>query len=143
MGINVKEETCLGCTYQLLSFILCRLSFSVTSAGDMAGRGERASLSAPTSSASRDQFETALVSSSARWRDGLTSWKILLVGEHEQEAVPHLSVGEDPLELGPGLVDSLTVPRVNHKDESLQIARSDEGAAVWFSHEILVKDTGE
>lgn len=64
----------------------------------------------------------------------LTSRKILLVGKHKQQAIPHLAVGQDPLELCASLVDSLPVSRVNHEDESLRIKRMnwvDQSLVAW------------
>lgn len=47
--ITTQNLTHLGCTYHVLSRILCRPSFSVTSAGDMADRESAHNLRLPTS----------------------------------------------------------------------------------------------
>jgi hypothetical protein len=44
---------------------------------------------------------------------------VLLVGKDQQQAIAHLAVGEDALELGPGLVDPLPVGRVDDEDKAL------------------------
>lgn len=45
---------------------------------------------------------------------------VLLVGKDEEEAVLHLPVAQDPVELLPCLVDPVPVVRVDDKDEPLR-----------------------
>lgn len=46
--------------------------------------------------------------------------QVLLVGEHQQQAVLHLAVVQDLVQLGPRLVDAVSVLRVDDKDETLR-----------------------
>lgn len=55
------------------------------------------------------------------WRT-LTLWQILLVGKHHQQAISHLPVGQDPLELLPCFVDTVFVGRINDEDEALRVS---------------------
>lgn len=48
--------------------------------------------------------------------EGRTAAHVLLVRKNEQQAVAHLPVSEDPLELGPRLVNPLPVGRVDDED---------------------------
>jgi hypothetical protein len=78
----------------------CKPSFSVTSAGDIASHTHQL----------LSQFST-------RYR--LTSRQILLISEHEQQALLHFSVAENPMKFLLGLVDTVTVLAVDNEDETL------------------------
>ena len=82
-----------------------RPSFSVTSAGDMAG--------------ATDEMTVSDEGTDFRQRPGLTIWQILLVCKDEQQALFHLSVVEDLVQLCPCLVDAFPVCRIDNKDETL------------------------
>lgn len=70
----------------------------------------------------RNAYQPTLCSGSA-WEECLgcerTIGQVLLVGKDEQEAVLHLAVVEDLVELGARLVDAVAVLRVDDKDEAL------------------------
>lgn len=55
--------------------------------------------------------------------------QVLLVGEDQDDGVPHLPVVDDPVELLPGLVDPVPVGAVHHKDQALRarVVMSPEG----------------
>jgi hypothetical protein len=69
----------LGCTYHDLSRIRWSPNFSVTSAGDMA------------------IGENVNVKKKERIKLTLTSWQILLVRKHEEQALLHFSVAQYPV----------------------------------------------
>lgn len=56
--------------------------------------------------------------------------QVLLVGEDQDDGVPHLPVVDDAVELLPGLIDPVTVSAVHHEDEALRagIVVSPKGA---------------
>jgi hypothetical protein len=91
------KETYLGWTYHERSRILCRPSFSVTSAGDMANEG---------------------LAHDGTWtKQGThTSWQILLVGKHQQKTVLHFTVAQYAVELLFCLVDTFAVLAVDNED---------------------------
>lgn len=56
--------------------------------------------------------------------------QVLLVGEDQDDGVPHFPVVDDAVELLPGLIDPVTVSAVHHEDEALRagIVVSPKGA---------------
>lgn len=100
--------THLGWTYHERSRILCKPSFSVTSAGDMAGDCQRQSFLL------HELFPRAGAALL------LTTLNVLLVGKHHQQAVLHLPVRKNALQLESRLIDTVTVRRVNDEDETLE-----------------------
>ena len=50
----------------------------------------------------------------------LTLGQVLLVGEDEDDGVPHLAVVDDPVQLLPRLVYAVAVGAVHHEDEPLR-----------------------
>jgi hypothetical protein len=50
----------------------------------------------------------------------LTSRDILLIGKHQQEAVLHLPVAQDPMQLLPCLVYSVAVVAIDNKYQALR-----------------------
>jgi hypothetical protein len=102
-----------GWQYQLRSFILSSPSFSVTSVGVMAVRSEGTFIISAIPTHMR-RFEP-------KWTPGKrTIRQVLLVGKHQQQAVLHLAVVQDLVQLGPRLVDAVAVLRVDDKDEALR-----------------------
>ena len=55
------------------------------------------------------------------WAQGpdLTLRQVLLVGEDEDDGIPHLSVVDDPVQLLPGFVDAVAVGAVHDEDQAL------------------------
>jgi len=49
----------------------------------------------------------------------LTFGQVLFVCEDEDDGVPHLPIVDDPVQLLPGLVDTVSVGAVHHEDQAL------------------------
>ena len=99
-GMAVPETSAVcsrASPYQERSRIRCRPNRSVTSCGDIAAPSARVDA-----------------------REPRTSGQILLVREDEQQAVLHLAVLQDPMQLLLRLVDPLLVLAVDDEDEALR-----------------------
>lgn len=68
----------------------------------------------------------------------LTIREILLVGKDEQQAVLHLAVVDDPVQLLPRLVDARAVGRVDDEDEALGTCSRTRLATLF--HHVLPDD---
>lgn len=121
-----------GWQYHDRSFMRRRPSFSVTSVGVMAFRERVIPSVAHTYGCSPPQAEAEAPAL-------LTSGQVLLVGKHEQQAVLHLSVVQDLVQLLPRLVDPFAVLRVDDKDEPLRagVVVPPEGADLVLAADVL------
>lgn len=75
----------------------------------------------------------------AKGAHGLTIGHILLVGKHQEEAVAHLSVVQDLVQLFARLVDPGAVLRVDDKDETLRagVVVPPEGSDLVLAADVL------
>ena len=63
----------------------------------------------------------------------------MLVGEYQDDAIPHLPVVDDPVELLPGLVDPVAVGAVHDEDETLRpgVVMPPEGSDFILASDVL------
>jgi hypothetical protein len=99
----------LGWQYHERSRILSKPNFSVTSVGLIAA--------SPKTTSHQHHLEHRHGHSQKKAKS--TAGQVLLVGKDEEETLLHLPISQNPVQLLLGLIDAVSVLRIDDKDETL------------------------